>query len=292
MTVGSATAAGRWPPPAGVDLGLYRLRPTRFGLMCYNPRDLYVGRSLDRYGEYSAAEAALLGRLLRPGAVVVEAGAHVGALTLALARAVAPGGAVLAFEPQRLGFQLLCANLALNGIRAVHAEQAALGATPGWVTVPLLDPASSCNFAGLSLEGHAQGDRIRRMRLDDMHPERCDLLKIDVEGMEGAVLAGAAATIERLRPVLYVENDRRERSAALIEVLLGFDYRLYWHLPPLYLPDNFDRNPVNVFGDTVSVNLLGLPREAAAPAPPLRPVTGPEDWWTPTTNPAAGRWPD
>ena len=40
-------------------------------------------------------------------------------------------------------------------------------------------------------------------------------MKIDVEGMEGEVLAGASSTIARFRPQLYVENDRREKSAAL-----------------------------------------------------------------------------
>jgi FkbM family methyltransferase len=279
IPVDSPPTPGAWPFPEAVWLGPYRLRPTRYGLMCYNPRDIYVGRALDLYGEFSAAEARLLQALVAPGAVAVDAGAHVGAHTLALADAVAPGGAVLAFEPQRLLFQMLCANLALNGISHVHAEQAALGAEAGYAVVPLLDPAVACNFAGLSLEGRTQGERIRRMPLDDYRLDRCDLIKIDVEGMESQVLAGARATIGRLRPLLYVENDRRERSAALIQQLIDLGYRLYWHLPPLFAPDNFAGNPVNVFADIVSVNLLGLPKESQASPPALRPVWGPEDWW-------------
>ena len=279
MSTVSPAAMGCWPPPEGVRLGLYRLRQTRYGLMCYNPRDIYVGRALDLYGEFSAEEARLLEQLLAPQAVVVEAGAHVGAHTLALARAVLSGGAVLAFEPQRLLFQMLCANLALNGLTHVHAEQAALGAEGGYVTVPLLDPSMTCNFAGLSLDGHAQGERIRRIALDDYHLSRCDLIKIDVEGMEGQVLAGAANTIARLRPIVYLENDRRDRSAALIAQLTQLGYRLYWHLPPLFAADNYAANRTNVFNDIVSVNLLGLPLESPLPPPPLRPVRGPHDWW-------------
>ena len=64
----------------------------------------------------------------------------------------------------------------------------------------------------------------------------------DAEGMEADVLAGGEATIRRLRPWLYVENDRKNRSAALIGLINSFGYRLYWHLPPYYNPANFFAN--------------------------------------------------
>jgi len=69
---------------------------------------------------------------------------------------------------------------------------------------------------------------------------------------------GAEQTIRRYRPVLYVENDREEKSAALIRQLLALDYRLYWHLPPLFEPRNYFGVTENVFGRIVSVNMLGL----------------------------------
>jgi hypothetical protein len=72
------------------------------------------------------------------------------------------------------------------------------------------------------------------------------------------VLTGAAHTIKRRRPILYVKNDRKDRSAAL----LGMDYRLYWHLPPLFSLNNFFDESKNLFGNTVSVKVLGLPKEA------------------------------
>jgi hypothetical protein len=57
--------------------------------------------------------------------------------------------------------------------------------------------------------------------------DRCHFLKIDVEGLEQEVLEGASDTLRRFRPRLYVENDRLEKSAALIEHLLALDYRLF-----------------------------------------------------------------
>ena len=55
---------------------VYALRQCRHGPMLFNRRDMYIGRSLDAYGEYSEAEIAVLRQILRPGAVVVEAGAR------------------------------------------------------------------------------------------------------------------------------------------------------------------------------------------------------------------------
>src|SRR5690606_28828206 len=100
----------------------YGLRQCRHGPMLFNKRDLYVGRSLATYGEFSEAEIGLFRQILRPGGVVVEAGANIGAHTVPLARMVGESGAVVAFEPQRLQFQLLCANLALNGMINVFAR--------------------------------------------------------------------------------------------------------------------------------------------------------------------------
>ncbi len=122
----------------------------RHGEMVFNRHDRYIGRSLDLYGEFSEKEVELFGAFLRPGALVVEAGSNLGAHTLALSRLVSGEGAVIAFEPQRLVFHLLCANLALNSITNVFAYQKAVGAGAGTVLVPQPDPASEANFGGLA----------------------------------------------------------------------------------------------------------------------------------------------
>jgi hypothetical protein len=93
--------------------------------------------------------------------------------------------------------------------------------------------------------------------------------------MELEVLRGAAALIARFRPILYVENDRPETSEALIRHLLGLDYRLYWHLPPLYNPRNFFGESENVFSNIVSVNMLCLPRARPQSVQDLVEITDP-----------------
>lgn len=252
------------------------LKRCRHGAMLYLKRDLYIGRSLDLYGEFSEAEGRVLAGLVPEGGLAIEAGANIGAHTVVLARAAGPRGAVIAFEPQRVLYQMLCANLALNEIRNVQAINAGLSAERGHTRVPAIDYAAAGNFGGVSL-GAERGELVPVEALDATPLRRLDLLKVDVEGMELEVLTGAAKTIARHKPVLYVEADRADRVTALVDKLLSFDYGLFSHLPALFDPGNYFANPENVFGDVVSANLLCVPRGRDCPIPGLREIKGAAD---------------
>jgi FkbM family methyltransferase len=259
--------------------GPLRLKRCRYGPMLFLETDEYIGRSLDLYGEFSQGELDLLEPLVPPGATVIDIGAHVGAHTLGFARKAGTAGLVLAFEPQRALHQILCANLALGSLRHVHAHHAAAGRRDGAIRVPVLDTTQPGNFGGLSLVDRPPGEDVPLLRIDDLDLSRLDLMKVDVEGMEGEVVAGAESAIRRHHPALYIENDRAESSEALIESLLALDYRLYWHLPPLFNPGNWFGNPENVFGGIVSANMLGLHVASPHRVEGLRPVLSPEDSW-------------
>jgi hypothetical protein len=101
----------------------------RYGLMHFHSRDHYIGRSLDLYREYSQEESELFHKLLKPGDVVVEAGANIGALTVALADAVGERGRVIAFEPQPEYFSLLNKNCSM--LKQVEIHEAGLSDAPG-----------------------------------------------------------------------------------------------------------------------------------------------------------------
>ena len=115
--------------------------------------------------------------------------------------------------------------------------------------------------------------------LDSYALTACHLIKIDVEGMERNVLEGARATIARHQPLLYVENNKPERSSDLIQWLLSNHYRPYWHLPPLFNPKNSFGETKNVFGNTVSVNMLCVPKSKPSRVEGLREITSRNDRW-------------
>src|SRR6266849_820213 len=163
MCLGGATRAGdhsqdsKYPSTALLQLGIYlpgpremtdtqlwdqwpvRLKRCREGAMLYNINDEYIGRSLDTYGEISRAEVELYRQIVHPSMTAVEVGANIGVHTIPLARLVGADGRVMAFEPQRIVFQMLCANIALNALPNVVTYQAAVGRDAGSVIVPPVD---------------------------------------------------------------------------------------------------------------------------------------------------------
>jgi len=240
---------------------------TRDGPMLGFRSDVYIARSLELYGEYCLGERLLLEQLVKPGHRVVEIGANIGSHTVALARSCAPG-TLYAFEPQQRVFQVLCANLALNGVANALAYPQACGEAPGWAVVPPVDYASVQNPGGVSLQADgAAGVRTQVVALDDLELPACDLIKIDVEGFEPAVLRGAARTIARHRPILYVENDRVQSQQTVLDLIHGHGYRMHWHVPKLFDADNFRGNPENVFPGLASLNVLAIPAERRSNIP-------------------------
>jgi len=240
-------------------LAFNALAPTRYGPMIFHRMDQYVGRSLDLYGEFSAEETRFLCSMVGPGSVVLDGGANVGALTIPLARKVGPHGQVYAIEPQRLTYQALCANLALNSLSNVSALKIALGRAPGEVRIPMVDLTQPVNVGGFSVKGHTVGEKVPLVRIDDLGLSGLTLLKLDIEGMERDAIVGARKTIKEFQPLLYLEADRQEQVPGLIEDLKSMRYRLFWHITPLYVRSNFRDERTNLFPGVVSINIFAVP---------------------------------
>ena len=164
------------------------MRKCKHGTFLYNVHDMFISRSLDRYGEWCEAELKVLEPALKPGYVVIDAGANIGTHTIFFAQQVTERGCVFAFEPQRLVFKTLTANIALNGLINVIARQQGLGQRAETIHLPVFDPRKHMNFGAIPMLGHAHGGPVEVIRIDDLRLDRCDLIKVDVEGMECDVL--------------------------------------------------------------------------------------------------------
>lgn len=246
------------------------LRACKHGYFLYFPHDQYIGQSLDLYGEYSELEVSFLSEFVREGDTIIDAGANIGAITLPLARMVGMPGRVFAFEPQRVIHQMLCANVALNSYWNTFTYHAALAASGvRGLRVPPINYAAPGNFGNVELDG-TSGEGVVCMAIDEMGLD-VRLIKIDVQGMESDVLHGAEFTINRCRPFLYVENDRRDQQ--LIELMHKLGYNLYWHQPLLFNAANYRGVEHNVFPTIVSQNIFGAPKELSL-ALDMRRVTG------------------
>lgn len=256
------------------------LKRCKHGIFMYNRNDLFIGRSLDLYGEWCEPEVMLLRALVRTGDVVVDVGANIGTHVVPLASMVGATGFVHAFEPQRMPFQLLCGNVALNGLGNVWAYPKAVGVSSGEIQLPDLPPPEvPFNFGAVPLTKQGPGEKVDLMTIDSLSLTTCRLIKVDVEGMEADVLEGARKTVITLQPYLFVENNTQDKASRTIEIILGMGYRAYWHVSPYYHEQNFYGNKENVFSRYQSeANLLCIPKSSRTKVG-LVECAGPEDNW-------------
>lgn len=123
--------------------------------------------------------------------VAVDVGAHVGFFSMHLVKRF---GVVHAFEP--VNEHRACFDKNVSG---ASVYSVALGAAPGRVAMETPQGSSG----GTHVSG--SGD-IEMRTLDSYEFHFVDFLKIDVEGLELAVLQGAVETLKRCRPVVIVEQ--------------------------------------------------------------------------------------
>ena len=254
------------------------LTPARRGLFLCNRHDV-VGVSLVDYGEWAEPEIALITALLRPGDIVIECGANIGTMTVPMAQAVGLRGTIHALELQPYFVRLLNANLALNGIQNVAVREVAIGAADGTMRLPAMSYDRPANFSGLSFaaaptDGSGTGRPIPVRPLDGLFRglTQLRLLKMDIENMEPAALAGASGLIGRLKPIVYCDCRTPDGLAALRTQLGALGYRFFWHGFRGYSPANYRGNAVNRFGAQGDAHLLAWPSGLGETAPELPPV--------------------
>ncbi len=169
-----------------------------------------------------------------PG-MVIDVGANTGFYALLATRA-SPDVCVLAFEPYGPVYEVLGRNIAANAIRGrIESLPLALSDHAGNATLYVPTQEHGLMETSSSLEeefrpGHSEALMVETRTLDTFlasHPcadKRITLIKVDVEGHEAAVLAGARATIARWRPMLFIEVLPMADMAALTRLLAENDY--------------------------------------------------------------------
>lgn len=151
-------------------------------------------------------------RALRPGDFVVDVGANVGWFTLLAASLVGPAGSVLAFEPGSNNVPKIEVNVALNDFENVIVLDAPVTDDGRIVEFFLNADGSGGNSlwdpgkfpTNQKSREHPQSERMHSTTLDRHLVARPRLIKIDTEGAERRVLAGAVETLEGLRPDFIV----------------------------------------------------------------------------------------
>ncbi len=275
------------------------IHDSRRGPLAHFTADECIGVSLHRYGEWGEDELALLKPYISDGATVVDAGANVGTHTLGFARFVGPKGKVIAIEGQPETFGLLSHNLVSNNVtERVKAFNVLIGSRMGLVPVSAIPPAVQHNVGARNFREEVRFSRLRRIlavlrpqttgkgpvvhlplvTLDSLKLKRCDLIKIDVEGMELDVIKGARKTLKAFKPVVYFEYTTRKEwlLAGIFKIMKPLGYRFFWHIANPYNAANIKGDTHNIFGGSVEVNVFACP-PGMRPPEGLREVAGPDD---------------
>lgn len=173
-------------------------------------------------GRYEEGISRLLTRVLPPDGVAVDVGANIGVLSMLMAE-LAPRGRVHAFEPAPENFGYLRRNV--GALPNVVARAAAVVDRDGPVNLEFNDDYPAGSFVSDTGGVVTEGLRLDTW-VDQSGIDRLDVLKIDVEGAEPSVLAGATTTIRRLRPVTIVECNvqalRRVSGVTFADFFGGF----------------------------------------------------------------------
>ena len=185
------------------------------------------------YGRgWEGAELRLWRALVKKAEFIADVGANTGIYSLAAA-AVNPSAKIVAIEAASRVYERLAANIALNSFDVCALQIAASDADGEGI---LFDTANEHIYSASLDERMLEGEEIRRVpvrtaRLDNVFYElgwpRVDLLKIDVEKHEPAVLAGMQGRLAKDKPTLLIEILNGEISAAISKSVDGHGYRFF-----------------------------------------------------------------
>lgn len=171
---------------------------------------------------------AALAKHLKPGGVCYDVGANVGFHVLIAAKVVGPHGRVYAFEPLPENISALKRNIDLNGLSNVEVIEAAVSDRDGSAQLEI--GTSSVDPRLIEHRQCPSTDQIavRVMRLDNAGLKPPNLVKIDAEGAEFAVVAGMRRLLAEYRPVVLCELHSFDgRSVAEFETALGTNAPFY-----------------------------------------------------------------
>lgn len=188
--------------------------------------DFVVGSFVKHSGTYDPNEERILRTLVFEGDCAVEIGSNIGAYTVVLADQVGKSGLVYAFEPFRKVFQIMNANLALQGYGNVITKQLGISNKQQFISVQAPDLNNFTNL-GAARVFYQQKEEVARVPFDGFEEievetldgvrincgktsgsaeKKVDFIKIDAEGMEIEVVEGGLGLINAHQPVIYAES--------------------------------------------------------------------------------------
>jgi FkbM family methyltransferase len=198
-------------------------------------------------GHHEPVVQGVISAMARPGDVVYDVGAHLGSLTLGIARLVGKSGRVVAFDGDPGNIERLRGNILRNRFGAwTHPIHSAVWSHRSGAGIPFRRGRIQLSQGGVEADGQRPvlGDgeiiSVPVTTLDDFTADggpAPQLIKIDVEGGEYEVLRGGASLFANQRPLIIVEVHHQHAADKIGVWLQEFRYSAEWRIPK----ENFPR---------------------------------------------------
>jgi FkbM family methyltransferase len=237
---------------------------TEFGIMRYFECDEPIGVALKTYGEWGNSELDLIKTLVRPGDVILQVGAHIGALTVPFAHLVGANGSVVAVENESRLFETLQVNVKEAACTNVVCES----------SIPFAKGEnSSAPAPGYDEMGRVIPTPDKQTLLTGAYPmsfdaraatrlSNCRLIYLDCREAISKVMVSVRPILKATRAILFVRCDDTEEAAQLL-LSLQREYDTYLFAAPLFNADNFRRESRNIFGVARRAFLVFLPKDGS-----------------------------
>jgi len=191
-----------------------------------NPNHSVLEMKLYLIGTYEPEVVGYLCDNLKEGMTVIDIGANIGLFSLIAADLVGSSGRVIAYEPYPETFTAFCSNIALNQYQNITAVQSAISSYGGKLQISV---CSDCDLN--TIVSSTNGDSIEvscetlDSSLEKLDVNKCDLIKIDIEGAELFAIQGMGRTLTRnpkLSVLVELHDDQINALGGTREDILNF----------------------------------------------------------------------
>lgn len=226
------------------------LTQSKHGTFIHFVNDDPIGTCLHYYGEWAQQEFDLFENLLTAESNVLDVGANIGTHAVYFSRKCNKGN-VVAIEPQIYIFEMLAANILLNGCYNTIPIHAGASSKPGVAKMVNFNPfvEHKINYGEFKINYDADKGIDTDIIILDKYASlnRFNLIKLDVEGLEVDVLEGARKILKEHKPFLYIEFNNKQGNDELLNKIYELDYVPYWHIYPKHNPNNHNKQEKNIW---------------------------------------------
>lgn len=233
------------------------------------------------YGEWCPLEIHILKPIIKNCRTIIDIGANIGTHTIAFSKIAAPDAKIFSFEPNRQIYTVFQINLITNNIKNVVSLHAAVSDNLNFTGMDDMNTDINQNFGDVSVKAEQPDYFVQSITIDSfINKNNVDFIKIDTQGSELSILCGARKTLEENHPILFVENDTREKSPELISKLFNYGYTVYWCWLPSFIKNNYKNSVKDIFdGRGRSLNLLCIPQHLKPKVSLFRKAINIDEWW-------------